>query len=195
MYDSDMNTRRNVTVHAVVVMAAAVGLGIVRYLAGDSSTPHHTVGCAAFAAPFFTGGLVALLGERRGHPLFVASAGIGLWPISLVSIVMWPLLIPAAFLTWKGLQIAATRGPLDVPVSIAIVAGIWGTFAMLLFHQDPATWQTPDGTASSSDIITVAEALVTGAVLLGVVAAAFLAPANSRSDAALSTPPHGSPDP
>lgn len=183
-----MSTRRNVTTNAAIVMAAAVGLGIVRYLAGDPSTPHHIVGCAAFAAPFFTGGLVAFLGERRGHPMFVAAAGIGLWPISLVSIVMWPLLIPAAFLTWKGRQVAATRGPLDIPVSIAIVAGIWGTFAMLLFHQDPASWQTHHGSASSSNIITIGEALVTGAVLVGVVAAALLAPANARSVAGLRTP-------
>ena len=125
--------------------------------------------------------------------MFVAAVGIGLLPISLVSIVMWPLLIPAGFLAWKGLQAAATRTVFDVPVSIAIVAGICGTFAMLLFHQDPASWETRAGSASSSNIITVTEALVTGAVLLGVVGAVLLVPANAHCGEALRTPPPVSP--
>ena len=176
-----MHIRRNVTAVAAIVMLAAVGLGIVRFLAGDSSTPYYILGCAAFAAPFFAGGLVALLGERQGHPMFVAAVGISLWPISVVSIVMWPILIPAGFLAWKGLEAAATWTAVDISVSIAIVAGICGTFALLLFHQDPASWETRDGSASSSNIITGTEALMTGAVLLCVVGTVLLVPANTRS--------------
>ena len=121
----DVYIRRSVTAHAAIVMLAAVGLGIVRYLAGDSSTPHYIVGCARsprrsspVSLPHFS--------ASGGHPTFVAAAGIGLWPISLVSIVMWPLLIPAGFLAWKGLQAAATRTVFDVLVSIAIVAAPHG---------------------------------------------------------------------
>ena len=186
-----MGSWRNVTLVAVAVMLAAVGLGVFRYFAGDPNTPSYIFGCVAFAAPFFAGGLLAVVGDRRGHPLFVVAAGVGLYPISLVSIVMWPLLIPAALLIWQGGRRIDDPTAAEALVSVAIVAGLCGTFAMLVFHKDPATWQAPDGSSGSSDIITSTESLITLSILAAVFVAAFLVPARDHHRQADTNVPPG----
>lgn len=56
------------------------------------------------AAPVFLGRVLAVVGDRRGHPILLIAVARAMFPISLVSIVMWPLLVPAALLFRNGLR-------------------------------------------------------------------------------------------
>lgn len=127
-------------------------------------------GSIAFGAPFFTCGLIGLLGERRGYPVLVLAAGVALCPISLVSIVLFPVVFPASVMIAAG---ASGMNRLTITDGLAgalVLVSTWGTFAMLVFHIDPASWATEFGSASSSNIITMTESMITFAVLAATLA-------------------------
>ena len=71
---------------------------------------------------------------------------------------MIPLLIPAAALivqaTTKGVRVSS----LLIPAAIAV--GLVGALAVIVFHQDPAEWTTPEGSGGSSNIVTTTEAAI-----------------------------------
>ncbi len=95
---------------------------------------------------------------------------------SVVSIVLFPLLVPAIALIVLGLRNSGGRpGELwGVVLAVALVA----TFAVVVFHQDPVTW---DG-GSSSNIVTTAEATLSIAVAICVLGAGWaLATVTARS--------------
>lgn len=90
--------------------------------------------------------------------------------MALVSVVMWPLLVPAGFLIRYAIpRVAHARAP-EMARGAVIALGLIAAFFMLLVHPDPVSWQSADGTTggTSSDIITPTEAtlslLLSGAV-------------------------------
>ena len=67
----------------------------VHYYGGLPGEPEGWSAALGFAAPFIGAGFLALVGTRLGRPALVFSAGVALIPMSALSIVLIPLLIPA----------------------------------------------------------------------------------------------------
>ncbi len=164
-------------VPAVAVTVGGVAAGAVHYFAGSPGMPNGELAAMAFGAPWVMAGVLTLVGTIRGCPTVVAFAGMAAFPISLVSIVLWPLLVPALLLVAQGVSRFNHPAPRDIGVGFLIAIGLVSAFFLLLVHQDPATWQTPEGgTHYSSDIITAVEALASLAIVVtvGVAAAATM---------------------
>lgn len=158
-------TSISATVAAVLVVVAGAALVPIRLIAGDPNSPDGVFSSVALAAPFVAAGLVALIGEWRRKPIYSVAAGVALLPMSIVSFILIPLLIPAMVLIAVSVPRASRSSNLDIGVSVVIVVGLVAAFVALLVHEDPVSWQTPTGGGSSSDIITTAEARLSLAIV------------------------------
>ncbi|MDH3731284.1 MAG: hypothetical protein OES13_09205, partial [Acidimicrobiia bacterium] len=91
-----------------------------------------------FAVPFVAAGALAVLGALLNAPWHWWAAGIAVVVCSIVSIVMFPLLIPGIALIVLGSRTCSSR-------ELNLCGGMFATaliaaFATLVFHQDPASW-------------------------------------------------------
>lgn len=157
-------------VAASLVIIAGIALVPIREVASEPNDAEGTLSSVAFAAPFIAAGLIALLSVHRAKPIYSVAAGVALLPISLVSFILIPVLIPAMLLIALGMTRATQSSNRDIGISIVVTVGLVAAFAALLVHQDPASWSTPNASGSSSDIVTTTEATlgltIAGAVLL-----------------------------
>lgn len=165
-----------VSSRAVVISGwATVGAGVVlmavHYFAGADGDPEGWYSAAGFAAPFVGAGCLALIGDRFATPLLCVAGGVALAVMCVVSIIVVPLIVPAGFMI-ASIRNASIRGD-AVIVSAVFAAGLVTAFAMLVFHQDPVTWSTPDGSGSSSNIVTTTEASISLIVVTVVVLSAI----------------------
>ena len=70
----------------------------------------------------------------------------------------------------------------DVLTAIALVTILVGGFGYEVLHQDPVLWETPDGSAGSSNVVTTTESVVVlVAVSLALAVAGTYARANRGS--------------
>lgn len=171
MYDRCMSNRL-VAIAGWVTVMAGFALMAVHYFAGGPDDLEGWFASIGFAAPFVGAGGLCLIGDHAGRPLLCVAAGIGLGAMSLVSIVMIPLLLPAAAMVFSAPD--ASAAPAAPAVPFVLAAGLVVAFAYLVFHQDPATWSTPHGGGSSSNIVTRTEAAISLAVTTVAVAGSNL---------------------
>ncbi len=167
MYDISMSNRW-VGSAGWVTVVAGIGLMVVHFYGGSAGSPEGWFAAAGFAAPIVGAGALCLVGDRMARPLLCVAAGIGLAIMSVVSIVMFPLLIAATIMFAEARNVTGKQETPVVPFVLA--AALVSVFGFLIFHQDPATWSTPDGGGGSSNIVTNVEASVS----LGVVAIVVL---------------------
>lgn len=165
-----METRTADTVASVAVVLGGVALVFVHYYGGSPGDPEGWFAALGFASPYIGAGLLTLVGTIRGHPALVLAAGVALIPMSILSIVLMPLLIPAVLLMVHAIQ--ARFDPQDLAVPAILAFGLVTVLAILVFHQDPVTWSKPYGGGSSSDIVTTSEAAI---AISATVAAVFIA--------------------
>ena len=163
-------------VAAVVISGwATVGAGFVlmavHYFAGADGDPEGWYSAAGFAAPFVGAGCLALVGDRFATPLLCAAGGAAWAVMCVVSIIMVPLIVPAGFMI-AAIRNASIRGE-AVIVSAVFAVGLVTAFGILVFHQDPVTWSTPDGGGSSSNNVTSTEASISLIVVTVVVLCAI----------------------
>jgi hypothetical protein len=162
-------------VAAVTSGWATVGAGFVLmavyYFAGSDGDPKGWYSAAGFAAPFVGAGCLALIGDRFATPLLCVAEGVALAVMSVVSIIVIPLVVPAGFMIAAIRNASIREGALVVPAVLA--AGLVGGFAMLVLHEDPVTWSSPDGSGSSSNIVTSTEASISLIVVTIVVLSAI----------------------
>ena len=168
-------------VSAVLVIVAGIALIPIREIASEPSNAEGPLSSVAFAAPFIAAGVVALLGEYRAKPIYSVAAGVALLPISLVSFILIPLLIPAILVIGMGLSRLSAPSNLDIGVSIVLTVGLVVAFAALLVHQDPTSWSTPTASGSSSDIVTTTEATLSLTIVAAVLAVAALVGRHPRA--------------
>jgi hypothetical protein len=100
-------------------------------------------------------------------------------PICLVSIVGVPGLLPAAAVIAVGSSSLGGVTARDGLASIVIVALLVGGFGYEVLHQDPAEWAIPNGSAGSSNVVTMTESIV---VYVTVALALAVAIAYSRTN-------------
>ncbi len=173
-----METRTGGILASLAVVLGGVALVFFKYYAGSPGDPEGWFAALGFAAPFIGAGLLALVGTLRGHPALVLAAGVALIPMSILSIVLMPLLIPAVLLMVHAVQ--ARFDPQDLAVPAILACGLVIVLAVLVFHQDPVTWSTPYGGGSSSNIVTTSEAAIAISATVAAVFIAAVRPARQR---------------
>lgn len=183
---SDRPNRKGPFIAAVAIVLGGVLLMAVHSFAGSDGGPEGVFSDVGFGAPFVGIGGLALIGLNFDKPVLCRFAGLFLIPMSVVSIVLVPLLIPAAILMFAPVESLGRKGLVVAPAMFAAVPLI--TFVILVFHQDPATWTTPDGfSAGSSNIVTSLEASISVIGVLLTLAGALMwamrnVPARSRME-------------
>jgi hypothetical protein len=171
------------------VLALAAVIGVTRFAGG---TPvergvEGALGAFALAAVLSGPGALALL-ARRDRPALLLAAGLLLVPLSMVSMagVTLPLLIPAFVFLMAYVRVRpvapSPRLPAEV-VTAAVIGLVVIALLALLVHQDPRSYTTSIGGGSTSDVITVAEAFASLALVAAALAAGWFgaAPARRRS--------------
>ena len=154
-----------------------LAFALIRYLGGDQpGFFEEGLGAAAFGAPYATLGLLSILGSRSDRPALMAFSGMLLLPMSMLSFVMFPLLLPAGFLFARALigLFGRRQQHLGWPepfLSFTLPAMPVLALGYLLVHEDPRNWETAGGYHGTSDIVTFAESglsLGTAAVVVAV---------------------------
>lgn len=155
-------------------------LVLVWYFGASEGLPNAELGALAFGAPYCVLGFLAFLGGRTGRPALTLFASTPLVLMSMISIVLMPLVLLAGFLVVRAISgLAAGQqqhlSPSEMFLPFVVTAAPVLAFGYLLFHQDPASWQS-DGNVfhSASDIVTVTESILSlGAVALSAVISFF----------------------
>ena len=167
---------------AVALFFVPVGLALVviRYVGAGDGVPNAELGALAFGAPYCVLGLLAFLGGRTGRPALTLFASTPLVLMCMISIVLIPLVLLAGFLVVRAISGLATGqqqhlSPSEMFLPFIVTIAPVLAFGYLLFHQDPALWQSDDNTFhSTSDIVTVTESMLSlGAVAASAVVSFF----------------------
>ncbi len=179
---------------AMLFILVGVGLVLIRWLGSEDGLPNAELAALAVGAPYSALGLLAILGGRSGRPALMVTAGSTLGFMCTVSAATILLLPFAIFLFVRGVMgLGSGRqrylGWEEVCLSGVLPAAVLLAFMYLLLHEDPASWRPDEHTFhSTSDIVTVAESILSlGAVAL-VVVVSFVwivrEPNSNRSSAA-----------
>jgi len=162
-------------VSASLVVFAGVALIVVREVAGDPNEPVGIISSVALSSPFIAAGLISLIGESRSKHAYSVVAGVALLPMSLISLILVPLFLPALALIVLNASRLTALTIYEAVSGVLIAAGLMAALALLFVHQDPTTWTTPNGSGGASDIITTFEAQRTlGLVALILAATVFV---------------------
>jgi hypothetical protein len=167
---------------ALLIVAGGAAAGVIRSYAGAGHEPESDLADVAFAAPVVMAGLVALAGVQWRRQGMVVGSAFAVYPIAIVSIVMWPLVIPASFLVVHGFTLKGAGEPLHLAGTVLLAAGLPVAFFALLVHEDPVAWQTAFGSGSSSDVVTNVEAVLSLSItaVAGLAATALLTTGEGR---------------
>ena len=167
---------------AVLLVVAGGAFMVIHAAAGDAGGPEGWPQHLTFGLPLMAAGVIALIGSLEPAPWLMVVGGAAAVPICLVSFVGVPALLPAGVVITvgaSGLRAVSTR---DVLTAIALVTLLVGGFGFEVLHQDPAQWETADGSAGSSNVVTTKESVVVlVAVSLALAVAGMYARANRRS--------------
>ena len=153
-----MDARRVDIAASVAVVLGGVALTFIHYYGGSPGSPEGKFAALGFASPFIGAGLLAMVGALRGRPALMFAAGAALIPMSVLSIVLMPLIIPAVLLIVRSTR--ERFEPQDLAMPAVLASGLVVALAIVVFHQDPATWSTPYGGGGSSNIVTSLEAAI-----------------------------------
>jgi len=163
-------------VASLIFVLAGLGLVLIRLLGSSAGLPNAELAALAVGLPYSALGVLVLLGGRSDRPALMATSSMPLAFMCLVSAATILLLPIAVFLFARGLLgLGAGRqrhlGWQELCLSSVLPAALVLAFGYLLFHEDPASWQSDGNTLHySSNIVTVSESLLSlGAVAVAVV--------------------------
>ena len=151
---------------ALFFVPVGLALVLIRYFAAADGLPNAEIGALAFGAPYCVLGVLAFLGGRTGRPALTLFASTPLVLMSMISIVLMPLVLLAGFLVVRAISGLVTGqqqhlSPSEMFLPFLVTSAPVLAFGYLLFHQDPASWQSDENTFhSAGDIVTVSESIV-----------------------------------
>lgn len=158
---------------ATALIIGGVALCVIRYHASNPG-PEGWLASIAFAAPIVVAGCLATIGLAcRSSVLLFASSG-AVIPMAWVSVLMWPLLVPALLLLIHATSFRTQPSPLEIGLGVVVAIGLIASFVALLVHQDPVSWQSNGSSGSSSDMITHTEAFISFGILAAASVMAFM---------------------
>jgi hypothetical protein len=172
---------RRVLIGVGVVTTFGLLAGLVR-TAGTSAPERSAAGdwgTLALVLVMLAPAALALIGMDE-RPWLLVAAGLLLLPMCFLSFsfLFFPLLVPAVlFLTDAIVRPRLEPHPLAqcagaILSAVLVIAAVVSLFA----HQDPVRWSTATQSGSTSDVITVQEALTSIGFLVAALAVAALTP-------------------
>ncbi len=175
MYDNHMNARRTAQWSAAVLIVGAVGLGFVPYFGGTEGDPDRLRYALSFAAVYAVPALIGWLGIRRGTPRYTMAVAWALLPLSILSIVLIPFIIPALIMGVAAARLIRPGPAARIEVPVAIVVGVGPILAMaaLLTNQEWVEYQTATG-SGAGDQTTISGYLQAWVCLAIVLAVSFV---------------------
>ena len=163
-----------------LIVAAGAALGIVRFVNGSPVERgfEGALGAASLGALIAAPGVLALL-ALRDRPVLLLPAGVALVPLAFLSLagVTLPLLVPAAmlFVAYGRRSTDASDRPLVAfTTTVFVFAGLVLAGVVLFVRQDPRSYVTENGGGSTSDVITVVEALLSLTTAAATIAGGWL---------------------
>ncbi len=172
---------RRIVIGVGIVTTFAMLGGLIRI--ADTSSPERSAagewGTLALFLVILAPAALAIIGMDE-RPWLLVAAGVLLVPMCFLSFsfLFFPLVVPAVlFLTDAIVRPRRTPHPLAqcggaLLSALFVIAAVLSLFA----HQDPVSWSTATQSGSTSDVITVQEALTSIAFLVAAVAVAALTP-------------------
>lgn len=153
-----------VTTVAGLGIAAGIGIAIVRFVGGTPAERglEGAMGALALGAVVASPGWLALMG-LADRPALLLPAATLLVPLSFLSFVLLPLLVPAVllFVSYSRRSTGrSTRAIRAVPLTLFVWALLFAAIVALFVHEDPRSYVTATVSGSTSDVITAAEALI-----------------------------------
>ena len=170
-------TTRFVVVTGIGVVVAGLALAAFRFAGGapPEQGTEGAIGSLALGVTIAVPGVLAVLAVRD-RPVLLLPAATTLAPLSALSFVTLPLVIPAVMLAIpygrrsRGHAPASgTAGGTFVVVYLLLAAAV----VVLFVHDDPRTYSTATGGGSTSDVITYAESLPSLALSAAAIAAGW----------------------
>lgn len=169
----------------VIVNVTMAVLGGLIFNTGSASSaasgplPALAIACI-IAAPSF----LALLG-LLGRPWLLSMAGLLLFPMCLLSFsfLFFPLLVPAILFISVAIVRPRPRPRPGAQCLAAVLSLVFVVAALvsLFAHADPVERNTPTGSMSTSDVITVQEALTSLGFFVAAITVAALAPRDGHA--------------
>lgn len=171
--------RHRAAAAGATVIVAGIGLLFIHYLGGrphGDGNPEGWLSSIGFAAPFVAAGTLAVFGSLLSARWQWWSAGLAVVACSIVSIIMFPLLVPGIALIALGVR--PSSAPALNLCGTLLATALAAAFFTLVLHQDPASW---DG-GGSSNVVTTFEATLSVTVSVVVLAAGAAIATATRSE-------------
>jgi hypothetical protein len=161
-----------------IVTAAGVGLAFLRYFVTEPAWRgiEGAMAGAALGAVVAVPGILALLAQVD-RPWLLMPAAILLFPLSILSFVLLPLLIAAALLLvsfGRRSTGRTTQGGRAALMTLTVIVLLTAAAVTLFVHEDPRSYTTATGGGSTSDVITMAESLISLSLSSAAIAAGWL---------------------
>jgi hypothetical protein len=176
--------RRIVGLCGGVVIADGAATGAIAVAGRQPVDP--ILGLVALGAVIAAPGVLTLIGLRDRPHLWLAAA-IAALPLAFLSFagLAFPL-VPAAVVlgyAWSKRGVLDGARSLAPPVVLVPLLAVLqlAAAAALFLDDDPASWTTAEGGGSTSDVITEGEALVSLAVIAGLLVAGWVLSTPRRS--------------
>ncbi len=133
---------------------------------------------AALGAVVAVPGILVLM-ARVDRPLLLLPAATLLFPLSFLSFagVLLPLLIAAALLFvsfGRRSTGRTTQGGRAALTAVVVIVLLMAAVVTLFVHEDPRSYTTATGGGSTSDVVTMAESLISLALSSAAIAAGWL---------------------
>ena len=177
---------RGAVLAGIVITLAMAVLGGLILLAGSDEPDRAGAGgwpALAIACLIAAPALFALLG-LRGRPWLLTVAGFLLFPMCFLSFsfLFFPLLVPAIiFITVAIVRPRARPRPrAQSLVAVLSLVFVIAALVSLFAHEDPVEWHTATESGSTSDVISVQEALTSLGFFVAAMSVAALAPRDGQ---------------
>ncbi|MQC18567.1 MAG: hypothetical protein DWG80_05795 [Chloroflexi bacterium] len=165
---------------AALIVLGGFGVVALRVASTESYEPNRVLGSIALGAPYVVAGGIALAGIVRHRASLVTAGGMSAFVLATVSLVLWPLVVPAGALIVRSVSMARAVNLRGLLIVAGSFFGLLAAITVLVFGEDEAGGTLPGGgTWYASDVVTRGEAL-TALTITFVTAAAVAVLERSR---------------
>jgi hypothetical protein len=145
---------------ALLIFVGGFGVAVLRMVLSEPWEPNRVLGSIALGAPYTAAGGIALWGVVRHRASLVTGGGMSAFALALVSLVLWPLVIPAGALIVRSVAMARAVNLRGLAIVGVTFFGLLAAVTVLVFGEDEASGTLPGGGEwSASDVVTTGEAL------------------------------------
>lgn len=146
---------------ATLIFLGGFGVAALRVTLSESWEPNRVIGSIALGAPYTAAGAIALAGIVRHRASLVAAGSMSAFALTVVSVVLWPLVVPAGALIVRSVSMARGVTLLGTATVAATFFGLLAAITVLVMGEDEASGERPGGGEwYASDVITRGESVL-----------------------------------